>query len=211
MRQSVLLPQTFLPLQSVQLGRLVLNVQQPHSDFLDPIPIDPQDIIVKPVDQFQCGESSATIKEFSSALCHLLSLTCSKQKGIVTRITTKRVTTYLLNNSGQWFRQAVQNEDARKWIETANRRGDDIYLVAGYHTVLDARVYETGTHTDTTSGNAALPVAEALTATGVLVPFGEVVDPSMTAGRQQQQAGQQSFLAAGEQISAVQYRKVHFK
>ena len=140
MRQSVLLPQTFLPLQSVQLGRLVLNVQQPHSDFLDPVPIDPQDIIVKPADQFQGQESSATTKEFGSALCHLLSLLRSKQQGIVTRITSDRVTTYLLNNSGHWFRQAVQNEDARKWIESANRRGDDIYFVAGYHTLCSMHV-----------------------------------------------------------------------
>ena len=210
MSQSVLLPQTFLPRASVQLGRLVLNVQQPHSDFL-PIPVDPQDIIVKPADQFQGQDASTTTKEFGSSLCHLLSLTRSKQKGTVTRITTDRVTTYLLNNSGQWFREVVQNEDARKWIENANRRGDDIYLVAGFHTVLDAHVYETGVDRNTTTGSAALPVAEALTATGVFVPFGEVVDPSMTGRSEQQQGGQQSFVATGEQISAVQYRKIQFK
>lgn len=210
MRQSVLLPQTFLPLQSVELGRLVLNVREPQSEFF-PISIDPKDVIVKSTDRFQGQESSATTKDFGSALCHLLSLTRSKQKGTVTRITTERVTTYLLNNSGHWFRQAVQKEDARKWIETANRRGEDIYLVAGYHTVLDACVYETDVRHNTTAGHVALPVAEALTATGIPVPFGEVIDPSIGAGHQQQQTGQQSFVAAGEQVSAVQYRKVQFK
>ena len=212
MRQSVLLPQTFLPLESVQLGRLVLNVQSPESDFRDLIPLNPHDVIVKPAAHFQGQESSATATEFGSALCHLLSLTRSKQKGNTTRITSDRVTTYLLNNSGHWFRQAVQDKDTRKWIEDANRRGDDIYLVAGYHTLLDARVYETGAHQTTTVGNMALPIAEALTATtGMPVPFGEVIDPSMTAGHQQQQAGQHSFTAPGEQVSAVQYRKVQFK
>ena len=33
----------------------------------------------------------------------------------------------------------------------------------------------------------------------------------MSAGHQRRQAGQQSFVAAGEQVSAVQYRKVQFK
>jgi hypothetical protein len=211
MRQNVLLPLTFLPHQSVQLGRLVLNVQEPQADFIDPLPNAPQDVIIKPQNQFHGQESSATAGDLGSTLCHLLSVSRSKQKRVLTRITTERVTTYLLNNSGHWFQQAVQDEQTRKWIETANRRGEDIYLVVGYHTVLNAQVYESGTQHHTTAGNIALPVAEALTATGIIVPFGEVIDPSIKAGHQRSQAGQLSFTAVGEQICSVQYRKVQFK
>ncbi|OQV09887.1 hypothetical protein CLAIMM_13964 [Cladophialophora immunda] len=211
MHQSVLLPLTFLPPESVQLGRLVLNVQQPHAEFLDPCPVDPQDILIKQADLFHGRESKTNTKSFGSALCHLLSLNRSKERGVTTQVAAARVTTYLLNNSGEWFRHVVRSEDVRKWIEKANRRGDDIYVVTGYHTMLNAHVYESGAHSTSIGGNIALPLAETLTTTGIPVPFPEVVDPSVTAERQQRHTGAQGFLAKGEQVGAIQYRKIQFK
>jgi hypothetical protein len=105
----------------------------------------------------------------------------------------------------------VQHEETRKWIEAANRRDEDIFLVTAYYTVLDACVVESGIRQNKVAGNIALPVAEALTATGIPVPFGELVDPSATAAHQHVQGGCHSFTATGEQVYAIQYRKLRFK
>ena len=43
------------------------------------------------------------------------------------------------------------------------------------------------------------------------MPFGEIIDPSISGERGQQQREQKTFCATREQVSAVQYRKVQFK
>jgi hypothetical protein len=211
MRRSVLLPLTFLPPESVQLGRLVLNVQQPQTEFLDPCPVAGRNILVKEAILFQGEESTTKINSFANSLCHLLSLDRTKEKGYTTHVVASRVTMYLLNNSGTWFNDAIRNQDARQWIEKANRAGDDIFVITGFHTLLDARIYETEVDSNTLGGNVAVPIAEGLAAAGVPVPFPDVVDPSIAAEHQQKYAGTRGFLAKGEQVGAIQYRKIKFK
>jgi hypothetical protein len=56
------------------------------------------------------------------------------------RITTDRVKTYYLDNNGECFRNAVQSEAVRRWVERTIDEGEDIYFVVGYRTIVDARV-----------------------------------------------------------------------
>lgn len=211
MRHSILLPQTFLPLDSVKLGRLVLHLENPQSDYLDLGEVQPNDKIIKSYVQFDGQESNTTNEGFGALLAHLLAASHSKRRGTHIHLTTEKVTTYLMTNSGQWFMEAVRDDNKRRWIERAHEQGDDIYFVAGYHTMFRTRVYEGRGFGHSTTGQAALPVGETLTAAGVIVPFNSVIDPSVSMTQQQQQAGRQVFTAEGEQIIAVLYRKVQFK
>jgi hypothetical protein len=209
MLSNVLVPQTFLPLNSVRIGRLVLNVDEPQADYLDFV--DEAEVIIKEHENYTGQAATATDKGFTSSLTTLVSAKRTRQKNAFTRITTTLVKTYQMSNSGLWFTKSLQYEKTRTWIEQAVRQGDDVYLVVGYHTMLDAQVTEEGGVTDETTGSVEVPVTAALTATGVVIPLEGVLDPTVGGHSKRSQGEQKQFVAPGEQICAVQYRKLRFK
>ena len=78
--------------------------------------------------------------------------------------------------------------------------------------MLDAQVVEGAADALESSGQLGLPVTEvALAATGVMVPLGDIADPRVAGNNIKKQGIQRQFVADGEQICAVQYRKVRFK
>jgi hypothetical protein len=87
------------------------------------------------------------------------------------------VKTYYLDNNGQWFRDIVKLEDVRKWIERTIDEGEDIYVVVGYHTVLDAHIAEQSREQKLLGGSLDLPVSSVLLASGVVGPFSDLTDP----------------------------------
>jgi hypothetical protein len=75
--------------------------------------------------------------------------------------------------------------------------------------MINARAFEETTRSKEFQGRVQLPVSEAASAaTGAMVMFGDVVDPGLDTQRQHDHGLRQQFVAAGEQVSAVQYRKV---
>ncbi|GIC86119.1 uncharacterized protein Aud_002482 [Aspergillus udagawae] len=105
----------------------------------------------------------------------------------------------------------VKSEDVRKWIERTIDEGEDIYVVVGYHTVLDARIAEQSREQKVVDGSLAMPISSALLASGVVVPFGELADPRLAGSSGRAEDLQRQFVAQGEQIIAVQYRKIRFR
>jgi hypothetical protein len=83
--------------------------------------------------------------------------------------------------------------------------GEDIYVVVGYHTIIDARV---AAHVGqlVSGGKLVMPVSAVLAATGV-----KLADPGLASSGGHTEDQQRQFVAQGEQIIAVQYRKVCFK
>ena len=208
MLHNILLPQTFLPLDSIRIGRLVLSVDEPQSNYLD-IVGDPE-IIIKQHENYTGQATSATDKSFASALTSLISTSRTRQKSSFTRITTTLVKTYQMTNSGTWFKRLLQVQETRKWIEQAYREVNDIYLVVGYHTMLDAQVIDGGATINEIDGSVEVPLGAALAAQGLVIPLGGVIDPKVAGQYKHSQGAQQQFIAPGEQICAVQYRKLRF-
>ncbi|KAI9863866.1 MAG: hypothetical protein M1813_003518 [Trichoglossum hirsutum] len=211
MLYSIVLQQRFLPLNSVQLGRLVLSVDEPQQDYLDPLCDHEDGIIANPQTQYNEVQQTAADKSFSSVLTRLVSASRTKQNKTSTRVATDRVTTYQLNNSGLWFKNAVKLEATRKWIEQAIDQGEDVYVVVGYHTMLNARIVESASMASESSAQFDVPATALLAATGAVIPVGRIADPGISGHQQYSQGVQKQFVATGEQVCAVQYRKVHFK
>jgi hypothetical protein len=83
--------------------------------------------------------------------------------------------------------------------------------VVGYRTITDARV---AAHTEAqvvSSGKLVMPVSAGLAAAGVGVPLGSLLDPGLARSVGHTDDQQMLFVAQGEQIIAVQYRKICFK
>ena len=105
----------------------------------------------------------------------------------------------------------MKHEETRKWIERVIDEGEDIYVVIGYYTLVDAHIVEQTRGGSAYRVKAVLPVSAALAATGVLVPIGDLADPGVTAYHDRTKDEQRQFIAQGEQICAVQYRKVRHR
>ena len=211
MRCTTLIRGTFLPLESVQLGRFVLNVDEPLSDYLDPDCDFRPEVVIKPHLRYEEVQQSTTNKTFTAVLTRLVSASRTKRNKRYTQVTTDRVTTYQLGNSGSWFKDAIKTEITRKWIEQSIDQGDDIYVVVGYDTMLDAQIVEGAGEAVGSSAQLEMPVTPALAAAGIMVPLGDIADPGVTGNNLSKQGIQRRFVATGEQICAVQYRKVRFR
>ncbi|KAI9779880.1 MAG: hypothetical protein M1816_003327 [Peltula sp. TS41687] len=93
-------------------------------------------------------------------------------------------------------------------VERAIDQGDDIYVIVGFHTVADARIILQSELGREAAGQFALPVGLSLTAIGAIAPLGNIVDPSLAGQHQVIQGEEVQFVATGEQVCALQYRKV---
>lgn len=127
--------ESFLPLESVRLGRFIRHVKEPHSDYHDPeCEVGPQ-IIVNFQDDY-CDNKKRSQKEdqiwkVSSLLTRLASAARTKQTGFSTQIETKQTKTYQLANSGEWFKNAIRDPKLKEWIMESINQGDAVYLVVG--------------------------------------------------------------------------------
>ena len=211
MPASVLLPNFFLPRSAVNLGRFVTNIDEPYQDFYDASYDVTSEITEKVQTQFDSLHRSASHRRFTSDLTSFLSSSFSKRSRTLIRITADQVKTYYLNNNGRWFREVVQLEETRKWIEKTIDEGEEIYVVVGYHTIFDAHITEQCGGQGTSGGNLGIPVSTALATTGVVVPFTNLADPGLAGSHGRAEDEQRQFVARGEQICAVQYRKVRLR
>lgn len=209
MPKNLLLPQFFLPLSAVSLGRFVISLDDPHHDYHNPTSNASSDFTEKVQTHYDSIHHSTKHQTVASQLATFLSSSFSKRLKASIRITANQAKTYYLNNAGQWFRDAVKSQETREWIERTIDEGEDIYIVVAYHTLVDAQILQELGEQSSVSGNLAIPVSTALTATGVVVPFNSA-DPGLNGFRSRMGDEKRNFMAPGEQIYAVQYRKVHW-
>lgn len=103
--------------------------------------------------------------------------------------------TYYMDNSDSWFSKACGDSEVRAFLQEAVEYGDSVYLVVGYHTVVDAAVAVNGGGGGGIRGSAT----DGETILGVEAGYeGDAVQRS-------------GWDAEGEQVYAVQYRKVKFR
>lgn len=210
MRSTVVF-NSLLPLTAVQLGCLVLNAQHPLQDFFEPLSHTEAQIATSTQNNFTEILDSSRATKLRTYLTRLVSSSYSNEDSSTVQLSTLRATTYQLINSGDWFQKVCKIEATRKWLESAIERGHDVYLVVGFHTLCDAKFamrIESASHE---GGQALVPVGNLVTG-GVDGLFGDgVLDVGLGGSHQKSQGHKKSFMAPGEQIYAVQYRKVNFK
>ncbi|KAI1741793.1 hypothetical protein F4680DRAFT_415125 [Xylaria scruposa] len=207
MRVSIVPEQTFLPLNSVKLGRFITNFEHPHQNYHDPSVTQPS-ILLSNRTMFTGENLVASDYGFKSTLTSLLSARFSKREKSKLYVTTEDFKTYTLDNSDSWFDEAVRLPATQSWAERAIDRGYEIYLIVGYHTTTNARLSQESAAEKGVGGHIELPVSLALNSAGVVAPLGDTIDPSATFDHQGVGRAQSRFVAPGEQVCAVEYRKV---
>jgi hypothetical protein len=135
----------------------------------------------------------------------LASASRSSQKAKVAAVTTEQYTIYQLANSGRWFKAAPKNQETRKWIEEVVGTGEDVFVVVGYQWLTQQSL-----ESKNFQARLQLPVSEAASAAGAVAMISDPADLALDIHSQRDDSTRRQFVAAGEQIYAVQYRKVRF-
>lgn len=198
--------------EAVRIGRLVLNPNSPVQDFHDS---DARSVEESDVVETQQSSFSQILQRQQESRLHafltaLASAYYKDKSQSTVALSTVRTKTCKLRNSSDFFEEICQSRGTRKWLEKAIRRQRKVYMVVGLQIVTDAR---SGNHDEQSreiGGEVTAPVSVAATVAshgGVAVPS-EGVDPGSAGISMQQDV---NFVAPGEQIYAVQYRKVEFK
>lgn len=208
---NILIQQTFLPLESIKLGRFLLNVDHPEQDYLDPACTHTPEIITKTHVSYGGVQVIASDSLVTASLSRLVSAFHSKRNKTFMHVISEKVMTYKLANSGVWFKEVVREEATRKWLEQAIKQGEEVYVVVGYYTMLNAEITEDVATSSTVSVQFDVPVAATLAGMGAITPVGNALDTSVGGHQQKGKGVQRQFVASGEQICAIQFRKVRFK
>jgi hypothetical protein len=207
MPKSILVSQFFLPPSAVSLGRFVTSLDNPHQNFHEPTSIVNPNCTEKVQTQFDSLQHSTKHRNLGSRLTTFLSSSFTKRLKASVRITADQAKTHYLINAGEWFRDATKSQETCKWIERTIHEGEDIYFVVAYHTLMNAQIVGQLGGQSSTGGTLAVPASTLLTESGVVVPF-DMADPGFGASSSRVEDEQRKFVAPGEQIYAVQYRRV---
>jgi hypothetical protein len=140
-----------------------------------------------------------------------MSASFSKRAKAQVQVTSESIVTYMLDNSDEWFDGAMVMPATRLWIERAVDRGNDIYMVVGFHTVTNARIIHESVRGKVVGGQVNVLAKLSLAAVGVIAPLGNITDPSVGGNSHSLDSTQSCFVAPGEQVCAFQYRKVRHR
>jgi len=193
---NTVLEDNLLPFGSVKLGRLVLNSKAPLDDFYDQPEIP--EALCQEQQNFEQIQKNSKYSRLRARIARLFYLNQENRQEDAAYLTGSKAKTYTLENSGAWFKEACKTVETRKWLEAAITEGSDVYLVIGYHTIFDAHshVREGVTVRQETRGANA---------------GGEQAEAGFDTTRNAATKVQRTHVTLGEQIYAVQYRKLAFK
>lgn len=197
-----------LSLDSIKLGRLVLNTRDPQQDYQDPPPTaDPPTVTITQAQDFEELRISTRASKFRARLASLLSQSLENKTTAQVDFSAAKSLTYLLNNTTAWFTRACGAAESRQWLEAAIEGGSSVYLVVGYHTLVDARFTQLADSSAVRAVAGGVRVSAGAAGAAAVVDLTTAVDGE----RESESRFKRSFVTMGEQIYAVQYRKIRFR
>lgn len=208
MPKSSVLLDSLLPVEAVGLGRLVLNVRFPNQDYCEPDePPVADGIVTQRLENFDYSSEQGDASSIQLILSTLLSGTRGSENGSSIDLSSFICISRQLQNSGQFFEKFCALGKTRAWLERAIRRRKNVFLVTGTKTVTDARIGTTERTGTSSEVNFQVPTSLLTAAAGLPLPDG-LLDVGAGGKRSADNSEKHSFLAPGEQVFAVQYRKV---
>ncbi|KAI0197580.1 hypothetical protein F4808DRAFT_438593 [Astrocystis sublimbata] len=197
-----------LPPDAVNLGRLVFDVQFPDQDFFDTGEESAiKSVVTQRAEDFSYSSSNASASRLNVILSNLMSGGHGSETSFKIDLSSSLCVTRQLQNSGLFFAQLCADSKARSWLEGALKRRQDVFLVTGTKTVVDAQIGVAESKAKSSETNVQVPASLLANAAGIPVPGG-VLDAGADAYRSADISEQAKFVASGEQLFAVQYRKL---
>ncbi|KAI5809073.1 hypothetical protein DFH27DRAFT_542395 [Peziza echinospora] len=204
---SVSSPSILRTTSSIRVGRLVTNIRDPAQDFCDLpaglVDMDDENQILVSTSLFpSLHYNTNTNTKLGAALTRLFSSSYKTETISNLNVVASEQRTYQLQNSEKVFRNACKDEEVREWLTNAARAGESVYMVVGYHTLIDPEIHESSSTNAVWSGGMDSSV----------IHNSEFSVSAAGAGRlEKNRNSTEKFCAEGERLWAVQYRKVVIK
>lgn len=201
-----------LSLDTIGLAYLALYPQDPAQDSYRPEAnsFSEDDVITQRLENFSHILDRTTGSRLHAFLSTAINSTFSNRNVSGIDISSALCVTRQLRNSEEIFQKICTLSSARRWLERVLRRRQQAYLVVGIKTLTDAHVKQGKSRALEAEASVEIPTALAAAAGGVVLPLGDFLDVGAGMSRQKQNDEKMSFVAPGEQIFAVQYRKIEF-
>ncbi|KAL8313005.1 hypothetical protein RB593_007298 [Gaeumannomyces tritici] len=205
---STLLLNQLIPRESVELGRLVVDPKYPDHDFCQPSltgtsDAPPQQTWPPNTEDFSVILNRTRGTRLELRLLSLLSIVPSVTPGSAssTVLTAPVCAVHQLRDAMTYFSAACREQPVREWLESRPRRPfGNIFLLCGLRTVTNARVQQTRHSQIDVAASVSVPAAS-------LPGFDVTVGGGLSiACESKKKVG---YTAVGEQVFAVQYRKVN--
>jgi hypothetical protein len=205
----------FLTLKSVSLGRLVVDTVHPGQDFWpeSPFTFGDNEVDERPFDNLKNALKTTKHATVRAKLSRIIHGDIGSHRSSYDELVTPQSKVYSLLQPISHFRRLCQDTGTRDWIERTLKHCP-IFLVVGLVTVTQAKVgldQHQSTHVST---DVSIPVTEIVThGVGAVLPpgVGDVLNVGVGVTAGQQKAAAASFIAPGERVIGVQYRKVKFE
>jgi len=195
------------PREGVQLGRLVTNVKAPQSSYYPAgkIRLLKGDVYSVPSRDFHSLINKSNTTKLEAVAASIASIVFGKSDDLETKISNTACITYYIDNPEGRFAAMCKDQSARTWFENAYKRRKHVYMVTGIQTLTDASMALSAVSDTNGSASGTAPLSKAA---GDPTPVG--VDLKLLAELRRSKHVETGFVAEGEQIYAIQYRKVKF-
>ncbi|KAJ3499063.1 hypothetical protein NLG97_g644 [Lecanicillium saksenae] len=192
----------FLSPKEITVGEFTTDLAAAHQEHWVPkVPGDAPSI----EREFKFGnlKYDRTQTKFSAALCDSVSARICGQSASTCAITADRGKRYMLQHVTTWFKNAMESDGTKLWIQRQAASNQNIYMITGMHTIIDPRIELDFTSTKQREFALRLPLE--------LPPNFKILQPATEGGRQREAGNKLEYTSSGEHIFALEYRKVTFK
>lgn len=197
------IPTTFLlSKEDVSLGGFTTNLAAVHEDHRSP-KINGIPPSIEEESQFKSENAHRSQTKLDAALSSSISARLFGKSAYSCSIVADRTKWYLLRDIPAWFKQAMEGEEMKKWIQDRADSSQRMYMITGIQTLINPRIEVEFTSTKQLDVALRLPLQ--------LPPNFEIIQPAIDGGSDRETSSKLEIAVSGEKIFALQYRKVTFK
>jgi hypothetical protein len=196
------------PREGVQLGRLVTTVEMPQFSYYPTAKrrFLKGDVYSVASRDFHALKNKSKNTKLEAVLASIASLMFGHAEDLGTKISNTVCITHYLDNVDTKFAAMCKDKAARTWFENAYKRRKHVYMVTAIQTLTEASMELEGTDANEVKASDTVSLSKAA---GAALPPG-IGDLKLLAEYRKSKHVETGFVAEGEQIYAIQYRKIKF-
>ncbi|KAE9365573.1 hypothetical protein N431DRAFT_431012 [Stipitochalara longipes BDJ] len=207
MRKQLVITKNPIPIDNVQLGGLIPTYLHPALEAVAPLKPVLTDINESPQTAYKSLIKNYRKTALSPHLA-IFGFDVSRDEDVDVIIEATHGMQYELKDATRWFKKLCADTEVQEWIQKRARARKDMFLVTGYRTFSDARITHTAKHGRGIGGNVTVPADAIASAAGTGIPISLGMDVGMEGKIEKSRKVEGEYTAPGEQIYAIQYRRV---
>ena len=211
-RTLTIIRAAFLDLDEIALGSLVPDPREPGVNFCPDKKLSflPEEVSSHYVENLRQLLADKKHRGIQSKLSRFFVGDINSDGRSKIEINALKSTVYYLKHPDSHFTRLINDDTTKRWIERTLKK-KPIFLVSGFVTVTQANVEYGQQKYRNLNVSAEIPVTDILSHGATMLTPGEKIDISAGASVGDHTKSVSAFIAPGERVIGIQYRKVQFQ